>query len=337
MAVNNKLLYLIKRRPLTLAIGVLLLFSVGFAGSKALRFKEDTIPDQATFSVMRGPLTISVIASGTVKAREQIIIKSEVEGQTSIIYLIPEGTHVNEGDMLVELDSSKLMDDRVDQEIRVKNAEAAFVGARENMAVTENQAQADVEKAQLTYDFAKDDLKKYIEGEYPNLLKDSESKITLASEELARAKEKSGWSKRLYDEKYISEIELAADELTMKRKNLELELAKNNLDLLAKFTHERKLAQLDSDMKQAGMALERTLRKVKADVVQAKANLEAKEAEFGRQKDKLRKIEGMIKKAKIYAPADGQIIHATSAQVGGPGRRNAQPLDEGQQRFRAFS
>jgi HlyD family secretion protein len=310
---------------------ILLMIGAGFAGSAAIRSRKGPASDQATFAVTKGPLTISVIASGTLKAREQIILKNEVEGRTSIIFLIPEGTYVKAGELLVELDASRLLDERVDQEIRVKNAEAAFVSARENMAVVENQAQADVEKAQLVYQFAKDDLKKYQEGEYPNLLKESESKITLAREELTRAKDKSGWSKRLFDEKYISEIELAADELTMKRRDLELELAKNNLDLFTTFTHERKQAQLDSDMKQAAMALERTVRRAKADVVQARAVLEAKEAEYGRQKDKLKKIEGLIQKAKIYAPADGQVIHATSAQGGGPGRRTAQPLDEGQE------
>ena len=320
-----------KKGLAVLGVGALLVVGAGFAGFRMLRTDAGEKTNQAVFAVAKGPLTISVIASGTVKAREQIILKNEVEGRTSIIYLVPEGTLVKEGDLLIELDASRLLDEKIEQEIRVQNSEAAFVSARENLAVVENQAQSDVDKAQLAYNFAKEDLKKDLEGEYPNQLKDADAKITLSREELTRAKERVDWSKRLHSEKYISETELVADELTMKRKDLELELAKSNLELLVNFTHQRKLAQLQSDVKQAGMALERTLRKAKADVIQAKANLGAKEAEFERQKAKLKKTEANIGKTKIYAPAAGQVIHATSAQGGGQGRRNVQPLEEGQE------
>lgn len=329
---NNTVIRKMKKRPLLFFMAALLILAVAVAWSGASRSEKELKTNHATAVVARGPLRISVVVSGTIKAREQIVIKSEVEGRSSIIFLIPEGTHVRKGDLLVELDASKLLDAKVEQQIKVQNAEAAFVSARENLAVVENQAQADVEKAQLAYDFAKEDLKKYLEGEFPSLLKDLESRITLAKEELTRAEEKVSWSKRLFSEKYISESELAADELSMKRKALDLELATSNLALFANYKHKRELAQLRSDVSQAGMALERTMRKAMAEVVQAKSSLEARKAEFEQQKSKLGKTEAQIAKAKIHAPSDGLVIHATSAQSGGaPGRRSVQPLEEGQE------
>jgi HlyD family secretion protein len=77
------------------------------------------------------------------------------------------------------------------------------------------------------------------------------------------------------------------------------------------------------------MALERTRRKARADVVQAQAELKAREAEFKRQKDKLEKILTQLEKTKIISPAQGLVIYATSAQ-GGMFRRNTEPLQEGQ-------
>jgi HlyD family secretion protein len=203
------------------------------------------------------------------------------------------------------------------------------VSAREDFEVVKNQAESDVDKAQLAYDFSEQDLEKYIDGEYPNDLKTLESKITLAQQELTRAEEDLAWSKKLFDEKYISGTELEADELALKQKQLDLELAQNNLNLLKDFTHKRKLAQLESDVSQAKMSLERTIRKAKADVVQAEASLHAKESEFSREKDKLQKIEKQIEKAKIVAPADGVVIYATSAEQGGHHGPPVQPLEEG--------
>jgi HlyD family secretion protein len=287
------------------------------------------LSQEAVYVVTSGPLIIDVVESGTIKAREQLVIKNEVEGKTSILYLIPEGTQVKKGDLLVELDASALMDAKIDQEIKVQNAEAAFVNATETLAVVENQARSDLDLAELTLEFARQDLKKYTDGEYPNALQKARAEITLAQEELARARERLEWSKTLYEEKFISQTELAADELAEKKKDLDLALAKNNLDLLVNYTNQRDLAQRKSDVSQAEMALERTRRKARADVVQAEAELKARKAEFQRQKDKLDKILEQLEKTRIVSPADGLVIYATSAQSG-MFRRNTEPLQEGQ-------
>ena len=308
---------------------VVVIIAFGAVRIKSLRSGGGSTGNHATFVVERGPLRISVTQSGTIKARDQVVLKSEVEGRTSILWLIPEGTAVKKGDLLVELDGSQLMDNRIDQQIIVQNAEAAFIGARENLAVVENQARSDIDIADLTLRFANLDLKKYLEGEYPNLLTEAQAQITLADQEYQRALETLEWSQKLFDEKYISATELQKDKLAAKRAELDLELAKNNLDLLEKYTYQRNLDQLESDVKQAGMALERTRRKASADVAQAKADLTAKESEYTRQQDKLNKIEEQIVKTKIYAPADGQVIYATSARRGG-WRSSTEPLDVGQ-------
>jgi HlyD family secretion protein len=308
---------------LSAVAGIFALFYFGAKGS------SENMGQYATFTVQRGPLVINIIESGTIKAREQLIIKNEVEGQTSIITLIPEGTRVKKGDLLVELDASTLMDQQIDQEIHVQNAEASYINAKETLAVVENQAQSDVDQARLTVQFAELDLKKYVEGEYQNELRKAQNEITLADAELQRAKETLEWSRKLFNENFVSQTELQADELTYQRRLLELEVAGNNLELLKEFTYQRNLAQYQSDVEQAKMALERTERKAKADVIQAQAELRAKEAEYQRQQDKLRKIEDQIRKTKLYAPADGLVIYATSARGGWRG--NDEPLQEGRQ------
>ncbi len=292
--------------------------------------KEENQFDGPVYHVKRGPLTISFVESGTIKARDQIIIKNEVEGRTSIITLIPEGTRVKKGDLLVELDASSLVDDKIDQEIRVQNAEASYIGSKENLAVVENQAKSDVDLANLSLEFAKQDLDKYIQGEYPYEVNQANAEITLAQEEYIQAKNTLDWSEQLFEEKYISKTELEKDELAAKKRALDVELAKKSKELLTEYNYKRQLAQLKSDVSQAEMALERTERKARADIIQAQADLKAKEAEFLRQKDKLKKLEDQIEKAKIYAPADGLAIYATSARSGG-WRNRDEPLDEGQE------
>jgi len=296
---------------------------------KVVRGGEDPMSSLATFVAKKGPLTISVLESGTIKSREQIIIKNECEGRSQIIRLVPEGTRVKKGDLLFELDASQTEDERIEQEIRVQNAYASFIDANETLAVVRNQADSDLAIAELTLEFAKQDLEQYIDGLYPNEVTAAEGRITLAEEELERAKQTLEWSQRLYEEKYIPETELLADKLSKSRRDLDLTLSKNDLELLEEFTKKRNIAQLESDVHQAEMALYRAQRKAIADVVQAEAGLKARELEYASQKDKLQKLEDQLTKAKVYAPADGLVIYATSAQRGGPFRGRREPLEEG--------
>ena len=288
-----------------------------------------TAEAQPTFRVRQGPLTISVVESGTVKSREQVSLKCEVEGQTTMIFLIPEGQNVKKGDLLVELDASQLEDSLTQQQISVDNAEASFIRAREDLAVTKNQAESDISKAELDYQFAQEDVTQYVEGLYPKERMEAETNITLAKEELERAVEKLKWSERLFDEKYISETERDADRLTKKRAELNHELAVASLKVLEDYTSKRKLAELESDVEQMQMALERVKLKANADIVQAEADLKAKETELRQQRTKFEKTEGQLSKTKIYAPRDGLVVYATSVQSGGR-RWGREPLQEGQ-------
>jgi HlyD family secretion protein len=175
------------RKYLWLAAIVIAVAGGLLAASVNRSVEKNTLPtDQPVFEVAKGPLTISVTESGTIKAKEQVILKSEVEGRSTILSLIPEGTHVKKGDLLVELDASQLMDTRVDQMIKVQNAEAAFIRARENLEVVKNQAASDVEKASLTLVFATEDLRKYKAGEFPMKMKEADSKIRLLLKRFSR-------------------------------------------------------------------------------------------------------------------------------------------------------
>jgi len=322
-----------KNKTFVIVCIVVVLVVAGIGAIKARSSARDSgASNIATFEVQRGPLTISVIEAGTIKAREQIILKCEVEGKTSIISLVEEGARVNKGDLLVELDVSTLLDNEIDEEIKTENANAAYIGARENLAVVENKAKSDVDLAKLTFTFAKQDLEKYIKGEYKNELRKAESAIILAQEELTRANDTLKWSQTLFDDKYISQTELQADKLLQKKRELDLELAQSDRDLLINYTYRRNVDQFVSDVNQADMAMERTQREANANIAQARATLKAKEAEYRRQVSKLEKTRAQITKTKIYAPASGLVIYATSARRGG-WRSRTEPLDEGQTVF----
>ena len=313
-------------------VAVVAVVGIAVAGTafKIASAREASVGSIPTFTVEKKALTISITESGTIKARDLEIIKSQLEGNSTILWVIAEATHVKEGDVLVELDASQLQDAKIDQETMVQNSETAAITAREALAVGENQAEADIDLAQLALDFAKLDLDKYMadKGEYENLKTEAEASVSLAEEELTRAEDKLKWSKKLAAEKYISSTELKTDELAYNRADLNVTLAKNSLQLLSDFTHKRQVIQLNSDVKQAEMALERTNRSSAASVIKLEAEDTAAKSKLEREKIKLAKFEDQIAKATILAPADGMVVYASSAK--GSWRGNQEPLEEGQ-------
>ncbi len=316
-----------KNRKLKTAIAAVALVAVVIALASVRRGAGASGRDEPLCAaVRRGPLVINLEESGEIKPSEQITLKSEVEGRASIIYIAPEGTMAKKGDLLVELDVAAKRDELVNQEIEVENAESAVTLKQEDLEIARNQAASDVELAEQELEFAKEDLVKYTEGEYPNKLSDAQGSVALAEQELERAKEKYEWSKKLFEEAFLSESELKGDELSWKHQQLSLQTARGNLTLLEKFTHKRELAELETKVRQKDAALERTRRKARSSIIQAESSLLAKTNELARQKQKLDKIRQQIDKARIIAPMDGQVIYSTSSQR--PWDNN-EPLKEG--------
>ena len=98
------------RRGVRLGAGVMAILVVSVV-AYAVWFRGDSDEAPAALYVVRkGPLVISVSESGTIQSRDQAVVKSEVEGKAGILSLIPEGTLVEKGRLLVELDTSRLED-----------------------------------------------------------------------------------------------------------------------------------------------------------------------------------------------------------------------------------
>lgn len=279
--------------------------------------------------VEAGAFDVTVNAAGSIKAKDQVVIINTLEGMTTVLSVVDEGTIVNKGDALIELDASALEDQLLERQIKVQTAQANFIQARENLEVVKSQAQSDVEAARLAFQFAQDDLQKYRQGEFPNQKKEQLAEIAVAEEELRRAEEKYTWSKVLFDENFLSQTELQADELAAQKSRIDLELSQSNLDLLLKFTHVRRLAELNAEVDKTRNELARTERKALSTQVQAEADFNSKQALLERETTKLTKVKESISKTVIVAPQAGVVVYATSLQRNFRG--NTEPLSAGQQ------
>ena len=319
----------LRARGSWLAGGALIVICcLGFVLIRQSSTVEGSVSSIPTFEVREGPLLISVLESGSISAREQRVIKSEVEGEKQITWLVPEGDYVKEGDLLVQLDSGNFEYQLLSQQIDVQGAEADFIEARENLEIQKLNAESTVSAAELRLQFAGEDLTKYIEGDFPLDLKSAEAQLILAIAELASAEQDLGGRRRLFDNNFVTVRELEAAQRLYQKAQLDRELAESNIELLKGFTYGRRLAQLESDKEEAERALERALLETASWLVQGRGNVKSRTSQLAHQQKKLRKIEDQIAKCEIYAPTDGMVVYATSGQGRKMGRD--EPLREGQ-------
>ena len=123
--------------------------------------------NMGVFTVERGPLVIRDTVSGDIKALNSVDIKSEVEGGTTIISIVPEGTvitpeDVNNGKILVEMDSSQIKQRLTQQEITFLAVQASLTEARESLDIQLKQNESDIMAGRMKVRFALMDLQKYI-------------------------------------------------------------------------------------------------------------------------------------------------------------------------------
>ena len=276
--------------------------------------------------VQRGNLRISVVEKGNLKAANSVTLKSELEGQTTVLYLIEEGVTVRPGDLLCELDTTEFDNRRVQQDIQVQNAEASYIKAKQNHEIQVSENLSDTLRAERELEFAKIDLDKYVEGDWPQEERAANEAILLADEELTRATQDLAWSEKLAARGFLEQTQLDADRLAKTRAEIAVNQAKRALELLQEFEYPRTRKEFEADVDEKRRELERVKLQAKAKIVDFEAEVRTSKARFDLEMSELAKIDDQIAKAKIHAPVAGMVVYAMEDR----GRYgNGTPMQEG--------
>lgn len=322
MTTNKK-----SKQPLVFGLlGVIALALLGYGIGPGNWFGDSDSGSIEGAPVRRGPLRISVIESGNLKSKDSISLKSELEGQSTILYLIKEGSHVKAGELLCELDATKLVEQRVQQQITVRNSEAAWVKAKQNYEIQLSQNESDIAAAQRKSDFAGQDLQKYIEGDWPQKKKSGEEAILLAEEEVKRAEDKLEWSNKLEAKGFLTRTELEADKLSATSAGIKREQSRRALELLEQYDYPQQRKKLEADKLEADRGLDRAKLQAEARRVDAEAAMVTSSDKLGLEKERLAKLESQIQKARLLAPVDGMVVYA---QQEGGRWGGSDPIQEG--------
>jgi HlyD family secretion protein len=149
----------------------------------AVRY-SNRLPAVPTFEVKRGELIDSVQLRGEIKALKSVTITAPAEaGDLRIIQIAPDGAQLKQGDVVVEFDKTKTVQDLAQFRSTLKSSQAEIDQARAKARLTEEddltevmKARYEVEKARL--DASKEEIVSRIEGAKSKLkLADAQQKL----------------------------------------------------------------------------------------------------------------------------------------------------------------
>lgn len=257
-----------------LLIGILLLAGAGYAAWSQLRVAVKADPPQLA-TVKKDTFIHEILERGSVDSASNVDIRCQAEsaGGLTIISVIPEGTIVKKGDLLVELDSSTLRENVTKQQIAVLASESKLA-----------QSKAELETAELT-------LLEYIKGKFEEEKKQIENEMYAAEESVRTKEDNLQYYKRLLERGYVTDSKVKADLIELEKSKKDYEIAELKMEVLLLYTRQKNIVQYE------------------ANIATAKAKVESDQKSLDLDRERLEHLETQLSLCQISAPQDGQVVY----------------------------
>ncbi len=299
---RNPLRWLAVVVPIVLLLGVTALVTASWrrAASELAGVNKFTV-DPRSFSVVLNE-------KGELKAAKATEIVCEVEGRSTIISLIAEGTAVKEGDLLVELASDQI-EDRIQQdELKEANAITEYEAAKTELEIQRDKNASDIRKANLAIELRQLELDRYEKGDWVATLKDHGIDIDQARIKLERRAEDFDAAKKLWERGFITKPQFDEDEFSYQRAQWDLEKAIRAKEILVAYSHVADLRERQSDLEEASKEYDRKVKNAEAEEVKKTRRLEGKKKALELIQSQLAKRRRQREKCRITAPTQGFVV-----------------------------
>ncbi|MBY0527691.1 MAG: efflux RND transporter periplasmic adaptor subunit [Gemmataceae bacterium] len=324
-----------------LAVVLLVIFGyVMFRGPRSAR------ADLVTHRVRQERVELAIVERGTLESAKNSDIYCTVKSgsknstvSTTIKWVIDDGSQVQKGDLLVDLDDSGLQEQLKSQKITLDGAQANKVQTEENYKIVQSQNKSDIKTAEVNLELAEIDLKKYMKGDFPQMLKDVEGRIKVAESDVEQQRDRTAWANRMVKKGYLTLTQAQAEQSRLESYDLSLRKVMEEKRVL---THEeyglkkRTETDLKNKVDEAKRAQDRVNSQTEAKEVQARIDREAKKSIYEQEASRYKEIQDEIKKCRIFAPQAGMVVYFVPEQArGGGGSQQAiiaqgEPVREGQ-------
>lgn len=248
----------------------------------------------ATYKVKPEQLPVQFSERGALESAENrevtCRVKAKVQGgvASTIRWVIDEGTQVQAGDKLMELDDSPLQDNLKNQKITLDRAKADWVAGKENYSIILGQTESDIESAYLNLEVAQIKLLQYKEGTYLQAKRGIEGQMEIAKVTISQAQ---------------------SDAARKVSARLALETQIEAMRVLEEYDSPTNIKILEGAVEEAWRAISLVEAQARAKQVFGLADLKSKEWVYDQQLSLYYDAEEEVRKCRILAPQAGAVVY----------------------------
>lgn len=309
---------------LLLAAGGVWLISGASSGSGGMR--QVSSVDLAR--VERGGFSITTTSMGEMEARNQVEIRSELDARADIVEIVPEGTVVRKGDVLIRLNTDDLQEQIDQQTLEVERSQADVVAAENALQIQLSENESRERAGLLRLELAELALQQWRDGELVKTRANQQLEIEQAERNLRRLEEKFERSRELLAEGFLSQDEHDSDEIAYINAVARLEMAKLDQQTYEEYQYPRDEKTRVSDVEEARADLDRIRAQNRINAAARESSLATTRRQYELKYERLEKLQQQVEMATIRAPTGGLVVYATSV---GNRRGDDEPLEVGRE------
>jgi HlyD family secretion protein len=245
---------------------------------------------------------------GIVESGNSIDIRCEASGTNTILSIVPEGTLVEEGDLLVELDDTLWREKLTDAETLVEQSTLQVAQAEAELASVEAEGAATIQFAEKALEAAV--LSRERELAEGGVL---DCELAAINSQLAVARERLRTAEKLMDQTPENRGSTTPEELLLAQVEAReaIRVAEARKLLLEKYERKSRTTTLNLAVAEKEMLRERQKQAFAKAQRIAEAGLVASRSALSRDRQNLELIRQHIARCKIYSPRAGVVLHVT--------------------------
>jgi HlyD family secretion protein len=258
----------------------------------------------------------TIRATAYLEGANPVNIRSEVQGESTILYVVPDGSTVRKGDLLVELDSSAIKEEQESQEVKVETAQSELSQAEAALAVLERDEKNSIAAATLGVKVAEMDRDRCLSENGELAAREARIKrdIAAAKMKLKIAQDRHKQAESADKNELRDEALLAGTRLAILEASNALEDAQTQQQLATEHIRPYYSAKLEFALLQAALTLSRRRGSFLEARMAAQSRIATSMALLKSEKEKLDSITREIESCRIHAPCKGVVSRGATRE-----------------------
>lgn len=299
---------------LLVGVVVLALGGLGWIAVAGSGEPEAAGPSIETTTAQVRSFMISTLASGELEAKNQLEIRNKVESRTAIVEIIPEGTSVQAGDLLIRLADETLTDRIAEEELAVIEArtEVENAQAAEKIQLSENESK--IRAAESTLAIANLTFEQWEKGDVVKRRQELQLAVERTEKDFERLESKYANSKQLFDADFLSKDELDRDEISFIQGRAAAQTARLDMEVYEAYQYHKDAEQRRRDVEEATAELERVKQENAINLRSRQTQTANRERQLSLREQKLKELREQLSYCTVVAPRDGLVVYGSSVQ-----------------------